>query len=559
MDFHPGSNHESNLFPFVAVDCLKERAETKHVNVWICKGQVSNETCLKGLQSISRQFHMDFDSTDQVNQVEDCSLVHEVFHPVSISLPSLSTIMIRKWPYYFILFSHLALLCLAWEQCSKNLPGGVCPDGNTCCPLTNSTSNDASVGCIPSDMGKYDGTCCENGGGGCPVGYKCRVRNDSTAGAFYYCQASPTAPMADNFTQRLPRYRLCSVDRKQQLSQLHGLEIKSTHGEGKLAYFSSHGVIEDTTPSDIQLVWIVIHGASCNPDDYFCSALAASHAQETYTKEEVLVVAPWFLEEKQSSTEIIDDTFLVWESKQKDSNGAWRYGADSMKHNISSFTALDSLVEIIQRHLGPYIPLVIAGHSSGGQMVNRWSFLTQSSWHDSMKAIVANPSSFLYLTPLRKVHDKWILPNVISTCREYNTWEWGLDDGGNLTVPYRDRALANSSAISSKLKRFRHKRIVYLAGSLDVCTSSSDATIRTHCHSHGLETTCMDNLQGSNRLERSRLHFESLQQVWKESHDHEVVLVHGVGHDHSLMFNSPEGISAVFGVHSTGKGQVEME
>jgi hypothetical protein len=478
--------------------------------------------------------------------------------------------MIWIKPHVFLVFVHFAYLCLAWEQCSESLAGGLCPDGNTCCPLNSTglfvTSHRDwfSVGCIPSDMGKYYGTCCslDDGGGGCPVGYECRFENAKKDPPHaYYCQASPAAPMADDLTQRLPRYHLCSVDK--HLAQLHGLEITSTDGErpGKLAYYSSHGAIDtissDSTPA-IGMVWIVIHGAGCNADDYFCSALAATHSQKEYSKD-VLVVAPWFLEDAGHQTGF-DESFLVWDAQ--DSNGIWRYGADSKNHKISSYTALDCLIETIQQQFGPSIDLVIAGHSSGGQMVHRWSFLTHSwSFHNNMKAIVANPSSFLYLTPLRKVNGEWILPSAKNTtCLAYNTWEWGLGDGGDFAVPYRDQALANASAKSALVRQFRRKRMVYLAGSLDVCNNTDATNTSSHgkpCHSHGLETTCMDRLQGSNRLQRSTLHLESLQHVWTKPHAHELVLVDGVGHDHSFMFNSLEGTSAVFGTR--GNDQVQME
>eukprot|EP00980_Cylindrotheca_fusiformis_P006677 scaffold1391_cov123-Cylindrotheca_fusiformis.AAC.15 len=435
--------------------------------------------------------------------------------------------------------SHWAFRCLAWEHCSEN--AGLCPDSNTCCPPLSSTTVDGSgmvpsPGCIPSDMGKYNGTCCslEDGGGGCPVGYECRMDHAIVKS---HCQASSSAPMADDLTQRLPRYRLCSIDKP--LSRLHGLHMHSTHGKipGKLAYYSSHGEITSVVPSTVDMVWIVIHGAGCNSDDYFCSALAASRSQ---TEKNVLVLAPWFVEDSAK----IDDSFLVWDST--DSNGIWRYGADSKNHEISSYTALDCLIETIRNHFGSPIEVAIAGHSSGGQMGN-------------MRAIVANPSSFLYLTPMRKVDGEWILPSR-KACPEYNTWEWGLSDGGNLTVPYRDLALPNASAMSQHVKEFRRKHVIYLAGSLDVCSSSgsnittTSTTATVSCHSHGLETTCMDQLQGLNRLERSRVHFESLQHVWKGSHTHRFYLVEGVGHDHSYMFNSPEGLATVIGRLTKGTG-----
>jgi hypothetical protein len=55
----------------------------------------------------------------------------------------------------------------------------------------------------------------------------------------------------------------------------------------------------------------------------------------------------------------------------------------------------------------------------------------------------------------------------------------------------------------------------------------------------------MDNLQGKSRLERHENYLEMLQMVGLDEAEH--YTVPGVGHDHSLMFQSEEGIRALFG------------
>jgi len=122
-------------------------------------------------------------------------------------------------------------------------------------------------------------------------------------------------------------------------------------------------------------------------------------------------------------------------------NDAWRYGADSKgPKQVSSFAALDILVETLRSKLPNLEGLTVAGHSSGGQVVQRWSLL-RSVWYDKagngMHAVVANPSSYAYLFPLRMVNDgKWSVPKG---CCHYD--EWGLLKGSDMEVPYRDEAL----------------------------------------------------------------------------------------------------------------------
>ncbi|CAJ1932485.1 unnamed protein product [Cylindrotheca closterium] len=473
----------------------------------------------------------------------------------------------------------------AWQGCSnESSVHGFCPTGNTCCRIhsdhdtgqhmVNNIDDDNAehfqFGCIPGDMGKFNGTCC-NDGGGCPMGYKCIVEKSvgtaDESSKEHFCQATPSAPMADYITQRLPRYRLCSIndeDDESPLTQLHGLGISSQSGdEGKLAYYSSHGPIDRLVPSAdshwIQTVWIFIHGSGLNADDYFCSALAARKAQTNYDEYSVLVIAPWFSEDDVAN----QPPYLVW--SHQDALHPWRYGADAVNHNISSYTALDVMVETLQNKLGPDVKIVISGHSSGGQMVQRWTFLTKSWNHSNMKAVVANPSSYLYLTPFRRIDGSWRMPpssSILNDCPQYDMWKWGLADGGNETVPYRDRALPNDSAADKLIDEFQHKDVTYLAGSLDICNETEpdlllgdddedghDQQQQQHCHSHGLETTCMDELQGHTRMERGNLYMESLQYIWAKSttHCHKRMIVPGVGHDHSLMFNSAVGMEAIFG------------
>jgi pimeloyl-ACP methyl ester carboxylesterase len=325
---------------------------------------------------------------------------------------------------------------------------------------------------------------------------------------------------------------------------------------GQLAYYSSHGPIETLSPSSlIDFVLIVIHGANRNADDYFCAATAAVQLQKSlYGYQNILVVTPRFLGSsdsidkgrQQPKQENDEPSFLFWKDEGA---GPWRYGADAMgPTHISSYTALDTLVATILQALGPNdkTRITMAGHSSGGQMMQRWSLLT-STWDASrMRAVVANPSSFAYLTPLRYLNGTWQQPLLGSdgdnkNCTQYNQWEWGLDPGGLLEVPYRRNVASN---VSTLIGRLQHRSMTYLAGSVDRCNVSDETG--GWCHSHGLEMSCMDMLQGANRWERSARYYSSLRLlgIWKHHHRQ---VVKGVGHDHSLMFQSPVGLEALFG------------
>lgn len=228
-------------------------------------------------------------------------------------------------------------------------------------------------------------------------------------------------------------------------------------------------------------------------------------------------------------------SLLYWDN---DRNGAWRYGADAVgPAPVSSYTALDVLVQRLLQILPKLTRLVLAGHSSGGQTVQRWALLTSVWNHQIMTAVVANPSSYAYISPLRLLNGTWTAP---TDCPHYDSWEWGLSNGGDIEVPYRQRATQNTSELISC---FQGRTITYLAGSQDRCNVSES---NGWCHSHGLETTCMDEAQGGDRLVRSARYMSSLRVAGFGS-THTRRIVPGVGHDHAMMFQSPIGIDSIFG------------
>ena len=436
---------------------------------------------------------------------------------------------------------------------------GVCPTGNTCCRKGN-----GSFGCIPSDMGKLHATCCSHDrigdDTGCPVDYDCIPGNR--------CRARPsTAAANDPLVRVLPRYRLCSTPRD-QLETVHTFPLgKHTNGDphaSTLAYYSSHGdlnAMNDNNPSRQDLstvdhVLVVIHGSGRNADDYFCAATSAVDTQTIFCN--VLVIVPWFLCVTDDHTGVRDDA-LRW--AVGDGDGPWRYGADAVSpphSNTSSFEALDQLIRFIQRQIPTSTSIVVAGHSSGGQFVQRYALLspvldnggtntdtdidTHTNRERSVRAVVANPSSYAYLTPLRFFNGRWKLP-AKGSCPTYDQWEHGLELGGTEQAPYVMRVLQNTT-LDTLIHRFAMREVTYLAGGLDRCNVAEPGW----CNSHGLETTCSDELQGTNRWERGLRYIRSLEQVvFSGTSRHTRIVVDQVGHDHSLMFTQPAGIRALFG------------
>ena len=408
-----------------------------------------------------------------------------------------------------IFFTCWSIIIEAYLKCNEKTGGGICPDKNTCCLM-----KDGSTGCIPSDMGSYNASCCKDGETGCAVGYTCENE----------CLASANASISDILVRSMPRYRLCNGN---GLDQLYGFQIF----DSELAYYSSHGKLQDIkTP---QMVLIVIHGANRNGDDYFCSSKATVDMQHHFSN--VLIIAIQFYSEVDERP---NPSFLYW---KESTDGPWRSGENSIgPDKISSFDALDKMVRYIFHKFPSLMRLTVVGHSSGGQFVQRWALLTSEWIYDKTHVVTANPSSYAYLSPYRLMKGKWAIP-ANNECPLYNSWEWGSQSDKNMldNNPYVYKKLQNTTQL---IKEYHNRNVYYLVGSQDRCNITNDDG---WCHSHGLEVTCMDELQGTNRLERSNRYMLHLREEGiGDNHVH--FMVNNVGHDHALMFQSKEGLDALF-------------
>ena len=499
-----------------------------------------------------------------------------------------------------ILYTH------AVEFCNIRKGGGICPTGNSCCPYDAESIQHYSTttlylsACIPNDLGSYNATCCHDDHDvldstkgssymtGCPVGYTCAMDQYSKFHIDGYtrhpfCLANETFNI-DPLLPVLPRYPIYPCP---QIENVYGFSMNTDNNKNntldmKLAYYSSHGDIQQLTTAttanwkdSIRYVVIMIHGANRNADDYFCSIHAILHKQQQQQihSSEVLLIVPWFLATTDNPMIplVNGGTPYRWDSRN-DISGPWRYGANAFAPSsetaeTSSFALLDRIVSFL---LDPSDPpnfpsmqrLVVAGHSSGGQFVQRWSMLT-SIWDEQrMKSIVANPSSYAYLTPMRHVDKEWRLPNHDEKllCPDYDDWEWGIGSTllrltstvlnrsssirSTILSPYVQDALNRYGSLWNVTSIFSTRDVSYLAGGLDVCNKPDTNKPNDWCNSHGLETSCRDMIQGSNRLERHHWYCVSLQLL---NISHQCIVVPYVGHDHALMFSSDIGATALFG------------
>ena len=173
--------------------------------------------------------------------------------------------------------------------------------------------------------------------------------------------------------------------------------------------------------------------------------------------------------------------------------------------------------------------MILAGHSSGGQIVQRHALFTRLPAGPvsgvALRHVVANPSSFAYLDPRRWVEGalRPLTPAERAQCPMYDSWHFGIGDG--LPPFCRGTGVRNATAA------FPTRDVRYLQGNNDTCNEA----LVPGCHSHGLETTCMDMLQGRFRRERGLRYYRYLREFFGGP-THRLYLVPDVGHDHALIW-----------------------
>jgi hypothetical protein len=285
----------------------------------------------------------------------------------------------------------------------------------------------------------------------------------------------------------------------------------------------------------VKRVVLVTHGDERNACGAAGSVVEA--ARLAGKEAETLVVAPHFL----TDTDVAADPTAAASTLYWSSSG-WKTGASSLTSPytrpwvVSSFEATDRLIAFLEN--GERFPnvsqVLIAGHSAGGQFVNRYAAGTASPAADPVavtrRYVVANPSSYLYWNATRRIAGTWRLlsSSEVASCPGYDTYKYGLAK--------RTGYMAATDA-TTLATRYANSRVTYLLGALD--TDLSDSS---------LDTGCAANLQGPTRLDRGLRYSEHLGRVFSPvvTERHRTVVVPGVGHTARGMFTSQEGQQALF-------------
>jgi pimeloyl-ACP methyl ester carboxylesterase len=273
---------------------------------------------------------------------------------------------------------------------------------------------------------------------------------------------------------------------------------------------------------------LIFHGALRNADGYYRNGQKAVQ-QAGSAGGGVFLIAPQFLTAFDIAAHDLGADTAAWDRE------AWMGGAPALTPvPVSSFEAIDAiLARLADRALFPNLSqVVIAGHSGGGQVVQRYAVVgkgasTLERLGVHVRYVVANPSSYLYFTGDRPSTDgRFGVFADAAACPQFDDWKYGFAHG---VPPY----VGTSPAVLEA--RYARRDVVYLLGSRDV---DPDHPL--------LDKTCMGEAQGPFRLARGHAYFAQLQARLGAQLQQRTFDVPGVGHDGGKMFASACGLYALF-------------
>jgi pimeloyl-ACP methyl ester carboxylesterase len=241
------------------------------------------------------------------------------------------------------------------------------------------------------------------------------------------------------------------------------------------------------------------------------------------------VITPQFVSAKDIAAHGLSDKTLRWREDD------WQRGYPSNDiAAVSSFQVVDEIFKrLANRRLFPNLKtIVLAGHSAGGQFVQRYAAVGRGeadlgSAAIHVRYVVANPSSYLYFTDDRPTPDGGFAPFNDAACPRFNRWSDGFQSG----VPAYALPLPAAEAVQA---RYLRRDVVYLLG-----TADNDP------QADGLDKSCGGEAEGPSRLARGLAYDAYIHRLDPQTKQH-VLKILGVRHLSYAMFSSICGRAALF-------------
>lgn len=314
------------------------------------------------------------------------------------------------------------------------------------------------------------------------------------------------------------------------------------HAEEPVKIIASRAVVIHTPsgtaqlPLDISLDWskpqpqvtravILLHGKGRDVDGYY-RGLERSASEAGLAARTTILIAPQFLNEDDVRAHALSGDIIRWRV------GAWEAGGPALAPApISAYEALDALfADLANPTIFPNLKeIVLAGHSGGGQAVQRYAVVGRAPAQVAGKGIhvrfvIANPSSYLYFSEDR--------PAPHNGCGNWNRWKYGIRDAPAYVH------LSATNTWQSMEAAYARADVIYLMGEDDIDPQQKD-----------LDISCAGEAEGPTRLARGRAYFAYLKARHSESPGQfaqRLWLVPGVAHSGPKMVEADCGVKALF-------------
>jgi pimeloyl-ACP methyl ester carboxylesterase len=281
---------------------------------------------------------------------------------------------------------------------------------------------------------------------------------------------------------------------------------------------------------------VMVHGAGRDADHYFSTALAAAFLAGAL--EDTLVIAPRFASNDGGGCR---DQLAANEVNWPCGGDSWRSGGIARNDaQLTSFDFADQILrKLVKKELFPNLKtIVVAGHSAGGQFVNRYEMANKV--HDSLAVrltyVVANPSSYAYLDANRPALDTGnvcvscpsakagdVRPFQDRGCTTYDDWPYGLKKRTGYTANIPDDQLK---------KQIAARPTTYLVGELDILPLG------------GFDSSCPAMAQGPTRRARGDAFGKYVNE--KYGAQHKSMTVSLCGHNARCMFTADPVLAVLF-------------
>ncbi|WP_240159266.1 MULTISPECIES: alpha/beta hydrolase [Burkholderiaceae] len=276
---------------------------------------------------------------------------------------------------------------------------------------------------------------------------------------------------------------------------------------------------------------IVIHGKLRNAYTYFRSAEKAREAarESGANVDGTLLIAPQFLATLDFGMRDEPADLLRW-----DQNG-WMAGDNAVAPApLSSYAVLDAIVErLADRTRFPNLRhVVFAGHSGGGQVVQRYAVAARESGllakeNIDVRYVISSPSSYAYFDAERPDADGKPAPfGNAAACPAFNDWKYGMEK--------RPAYLSERTAAQLEAT-YATRRVYYLVGGDD-----------NDPQQKALDQSCSAEAQGPQRVARAEGYFRYLQMRHPQGLNQSFHVVPGVGHDGARMLGSVCALAAIY-------------